>query len=264
MKLDGKTAFITGSARGIGKSLAIAMAERGCDIIGCDLRTDTQKGTRDAVEAAGRRYHALDADLSEVEQAVAVTQEAVGIGFDILVNNAGIATSGAFDSVPFERWRKTIDVNLTGLMAVTHTALPSLRGRPESFIVNMSSIAGVIGAPGMEAYCASKFGVNGFTRCLEYDLDGTSVRVASVHPAMVKTRMTDGVPNGPTPLIEVDQVVAAVLDTIARDRSQVFVPRSVRYSFDIGSRLLPGLVRRMMRKDDIKGWLHADKGVPDA
>ena len=264
MDITGTTAFITGSARGIGRALAVAMAERGCDIIGCDLRLDTQTSTRAAVEGAGRSYTALQADLSETEQAVAVTQEAVGQGFEILVNNAGIATSGVFDDVPFQRWSKTIAVNLTGLMAVTHTALPHLRSRPEAFIVNMSSIAGVIGAPGMEAYCATKFGVNGFTRCLEYDLDGTGVGVASIHPAMVKTRMIEGVDSGPTPEIEVADVVDAILDTIGGDKRQTFVPRGVRYSYDIGSRLFPGLVRRMMRKSELAGWRNADKGVPDA
>ena len=264
MEISGKTAFITGSARGIGKALAIAMAERGCDVIGCDLRVDTQAGTRAAVEATGRRYVALEADLSEVEQAVAVTQEAVSQGFDILVNNAGIATSGDFDAVPFARWQKTIAVNLTGLMAITHTALPHLRTRPQGFIVNMSSIAGVIGARGMEAYCASKFGVNGFTRCLGYDLQGTSVGVASIHPSMVRTRMIENVEPGPTPEIDVADVVEAVLATLAKDRRQTFVPKSVRWSYDIGSRIFPGIVRTMMTKDDLRGWLDADKGVPDA
>ncbi len=264
MEIKGRTAFITGSARGIGKALAIAMAKQGCDIIGCDLRADTQTSVAEAVRAAGQHYTALEADLSEVEQAIAVTEEAVAHGFDILVNNAGIATSGEFDAVPFKRWQKTIAVNLTGLMAVTHTALPHLRSKDEAFIINMSSVAGVIGAPGMESYCATKFGVNGFTRCLEYDLDGTSVHVASIHPAMVKTRMIQGVAAGPTAEIDVDDVVQAILRTIEKNRHQTFVPGSVRFPYDIASRLFPSLVRRMMRKDEMHSWRFANKDVPDA
>ena len=102
MNFKNKTVFITGSARGIGQGLAIAFAQAGADIIGCDLRADTQATTREKVEAAGRTYHLLEADLSHVEEAVAATEEAIAIGFDILVNNAGIATSGAYDSVPFD------------------------------------------------------------------------------------------------------------------------------------------------------------------
>ena len=264
MDYSGKTVFITGSARGIGQGLAIALAKAGCGIIGCDLRTDTQAATRKAVEAEGRSYRAIEADLSKVEEAVAATEEAIAFGFDILINNAGIATSGVFDEVPFDRWRKTIDLNLTGLMAITHTALPHLRSRPESYIINISSIAGVVGAPGMEAYCATKFGVNGFTRCLEYDLDGTNVGVASIHPAMVRTRMIEGVESGSTPEIDVADVVEAVLDTLRTDARQTFVPKKVKWTFDVLTRVFPGVTRKQMRKSGMDSWKLADKGVPDA
>jgi short-subunit dehydrogenase len=207
----------------------------------------------------------IEADLSRVEEAIAATEDAVSIGFDILINNAGIATSGEYDAVPFERWRKTIDVNVIGLMAVTHTALPHLRSRKAAHIINMSSIAGVIGSPGMAAYTASKFAVNGFTRCLEYDLDGTKVGVTSIHPSMVRTRMIEGVSRSKnTPEINVDQVVKAVLFAIRKNRHQVFIPAGLRWGFDIGSRLFPGLTRKMMRDDDLQGWKRADKDIPDA
>lgn len=261
----GKTVFITGSARGIGQGLAIALAKAGCDIIGCDLRSDTQSETKAAVEAQGQTYHLMVADLSSVEEAVATTQDAVAIGFDILVNNAGIATSGEFDKVPFERWQKTMDLNVTGLMAITHTALPHLRTLNVAHIVNMSSIAGVVGSPGTVAYTASKHAVNGFTRSLDYELMETQIGVTSIHPSMVKTRMIDGVARPmATPEITVEDVVAAILDAIQKKKPQVFVPKSVRWSLDIGSRLFPGLTRRMMKRSDNQGWKTADKDVPDA
>lgn len=256
---------MTGSARGIGQGLAIAMAKAGCDIIGCDLRADTQSDTKAAVEAQGQTYHLIEADLSDVDAAVAVTQQAIKIGFDILINNAGIATSGEFDSVPFERWRKTIDLNVMGLMAITHTALPYLRTRKSAHIVNMSSIAGVVGSPGTVAYTASKHAVNGFTRSLDYELLETNIGVTSIHPSMVKTRMIDGVSRPmATPEITVDNVVVAILKAIRKETPQVFVPKSVRWSLDIGSRLFPGLTRRMMKRSDNQGWKTADKDVPDA
>ncbi|MGB3456042.1 MAG: SDR family oxidoreductase [Litorimonas sp.] len=265
MNYKGKTVFITGAARGIGQGLAVAFAKAGCDVIGCDLRSDVQTGTREAVRDAGQTYHAIEADLSRVEEAIAATEEAVSLGFDILINNAGIATSGDYDAVPFERWRKTIEVNVLGLMAVTHTALPHLRSRKSAYIVNMSSVAGVIGSPGMAAYTASKFAVNGFTRCLEYDLDGTSIGVSSIHPTMVRTRMTDGVTRAQsTPEVSVDQVVKAVMRAIKRSDPQVFVPPGLKWGYDIGSRLFPGRTRKMMRDPDLQGWKRADKDVPDA
>ncbi|MEL6687736.1 MAG: SDR family oxidoreductase [Pseudomonadota bacterium] len=265
MNYKGKTVLITGAARGIGQGLAVAFAKAGCNIIGCDLRADAQANTKMAVEAEGQTYHTLEADLSKVEEAVAATEDAVQIGFDILINNAGIATSGEYDAVPFGRWKATIDLNVIGLMAITHTALPHLRNKKQAHIVNMSSVAGVIGSPGMAAYTASKFAVNGFTRCLEYDLDGTSVGVTSVHPAMVRTRMIDGVTRSKsTPEIGVDDVVKAVLNAVKKDRPQVFIPPGIRWGFDIGSRVFPGLTRKMMRDDDLQGWKRADKGIPDA
>ena len=265
MNYKNKTVFITGSARGIGQGLAVAFAKAGCDIIGCDLRPDTQANTKAAVEAEGQTYHMIEADLSRVEESIAATEDAIQIGFDILINNAGIATSGEFDAAPFERWQKTIDLNVTGLMAVTHTSLPHLRSRKAAHIVNMSSIAGVIGSPGMAVYTASKFAVNGFTRCLEYDLDGTSVGVTSVHPSMVRTRMIEGVARSrTTPEVSVDKVVKAILVAIRRNKSQIFIPAGLKWGFDIGSRLFPKLTRKMMRDDDLQGWKQADKGVPDA
>ncbi|GLQ23205.1 short-chain dehydrogenase [Algimonas ampicilliniresistens] len=265
MDYTGKSVFITGSARGIGQGLAIAFAKSGCKVIGCDLRADTQVVTKERVEAEGGTYNIIEADLSKVEEAVVATEEAMAIGFDILINNAGIATSGEYDAVPFERWRKTIDLNVTGLMAVTHTALPHLREREAAHIINMSSIAGVIGSPGMAAYTASKHAVRGFTRCLEYDLDGTTIGVTSIHPSMVRTRMIDGVARSKTtPAVEIEDVVSAILKAISRNQSQVFIPKSTRWAFDIGSRLFPGLTRRTMRGDGLQGWKTADKGVPDA
>lgn len=265
MNYTGKTVFITGSARGIGQGLAIAMAKAGCDIIGCDLRADTQSATKAAVEAHGQAYHLIVADLSNVDDAIAATQQAISIGFDILINNAGIATSGEFDTVPFERWRKTMDLNVMGLMAITHTALPHLRTREIAHIVNMSSIAGVVGSPGTVAYTASKHAVNGFTRSLDYELLETTVGVTSIHPSMVKTRMIDGVSRPmATPEITVDDVVVAILNAIRKETPQVFVPKSVRWSLDIGSRLFPRLTRRMMKRGDNQGWKTADKDVPDA
>lgn len=261
----GKTIFITGSARGIGQGLAVAFAKAGCAIIGCDLRADAQTLTRELVEVEGGAYHTIEADLSNVEEAIAATEEAIEIGFDVLINNAGIATSGEYDRAAFERWRKTIDVNVMGLMAITHAALPYLKNLEQAHIVNMSSIAGVIGSPGMAAYCASKFAVNGFSRALEYDLVGSSVGITSVHPAMVRTRMIKGVgAMKGTSEIDVSDVVEAVLTAIRKERSQIFVPKSARWSLDIGSRLFPGLVRRLMQGDAYQGWKRADKDIPDA
>lgn len=259
MDIRGKTVFITGTARGIGQGLAVAFAEAGCSVIGCDLSVQTETADR-----VGGAYTELIADISTPQGAKAVVEQAIAIGFDILINNAGIATSGSFADAGFERWKHTIDVNLIGLMAVTHAALPHLKTRPAAHIVNLSSIAGAWGSPGMAAYCASKHGVTGFTRSLEYDLVNTNIGVTSIHPSMARTRMIENVPNTKlTPVIETDAVVKAVLRAIRLNKSQVFVPGRMRWIIDILPRLFPGLTKRALMTDkNALGWANANKGIP--
>ena len=186
MKYQGKTVFITGTARGIGQGLAVAFAKEGCQIIGCDLGPQ-----HETAALVGAKYRGFTADISTPEGAKTAVDNAANIGFDILINNAGIATSGLFENADFNRWKATIDVNLIGLMAVTHAALPHLRTRPAAHIVNLSSIAGCTGSPGMAAYCASKAGVTHLTRSVALDCAARDVpvRANTVHPGAIRTPM---------------------------------------------------------------------------
>ncbi len=260
MDIQGKTVFITGTARGIGQGLAVAYAKAGCHVIGCDLSEQ-----RETAAQVGDRYTQLIGDISTPDGAKAVVDQAVDIGFDILINNAGIATSGNFADADFARWKRTIDVNLIGLMAVTHAALPHLMSRPEAHIVNLSSIAGAWGSPGMAAYCASKHGVTGFTRSLEYELADTQIDVSSIHPSMAKTRMIDDVPNTKlTPVIEIEDVVNAVLRAVQSNKPQIFVPGRMRWMINIIPRLFPRLTKRLLLTDkNAQGWTTANKDIPE-
>jgi all-trans-retinol dehydrogenase (NAD+) len=260
MKAHGKTIFITGTARGIGQALAVAYAKAGCHVIGCDLTEQTETAAM-----VGENYTQLIGDIATPEGAKALVDQAIDIGFDVLINNAGIATSGTFADADFARWKRTIDVNLIGLMAVTHAALPHLRSQPEAHIVNLSSIAGAWGSPGMAAYCASKHGVTGFTRSLEYELANTKIGVSSIHPSMARTRMIDDVPNTKlTPVIEPDDVVKAVMRAIELNKPQIFVPGRMRWMINIVPRLFPSLTKRLLLSDkNAQGWTNANKDVPE-
>ena len=260
MKAQGKTIFITGTARGIGQALAVAYAKAGCRVIGCDLGQQSETAAM-----VGEAYTQLIGDIATPKGAKALVDQAIDIGFDVLINNAGIATSGTFADADFARWRRTIDVNLIGLMAVTHAALPHLRSRPEAHIVNLSSIAGAWGSPGMAAYCASKHGVTGFTRSLEYELADTKIGVSCIHPSMARTRMIDDVPNTKlTPVIEPDDVVKAVMRAVEFNTSQIFVPGRMRWMINIIPRLFPSLTKRLLLSDkNAQGWTNANKDVPE-
>lgn len=261
MNIQGKTVFITGTARGIGQGLAVAFAKADCKVIGCDLAAQTQTATM-----VGATYRELIGDISTYDGAKTVVDQATEIGFDILINNAGIATSGEFDAADFARWERTIAVNLIGLMAVTHAALPHLKSLPTAHIVNLSSVAGCTGSPGMAAYCASKHGVLGFTKSLEYELVGTSIGVTSIHPSMARTRMIDGVAQPKLlPLIEADDIVRAIMRAVQKNKSQVFVPGRMRWLVDVMPRLFPRLTKKVLLSDpNALGWQRADKAVPDA
>lgn len=270
MNIENKTVFITGASRGIGQALAVAFAQRGCSIIGCDLSLETQSETQSRVEVAGGDYYALRGDMSDTKvaretvEAASAIQTAKGLGFDILINNAGIAPSGPYGEADFARWEQTIAVNLTGLMAVTHAALPHLLDRPAAHIVNMSSIAGVSSVPGAAAYCASKHGVLGFTKSLEFELKKTSVTVTSVHPTMVQTRMIDGIGKMPlVPIIKKDRVVADIIKAVERSKTQIFIPKRMRWTLDVLPRLFPRLSTFFIANDKrMRNWETADKDLP--
>ena len=259
MDFRGRTVFITGTARGIGQGLAVALAEADCMIIGCDLAP--QPETKALV---GPAYVELVGDVSDPGEAARLVADAAEIGFSVLINNAGIAPSGDFAKTNFARWQAAIDVNVTGLMAVTHAALPHLLAQPAAKIVNMSSVAGCSGAPGVVAYCASKHAVAGFTAALDLELDGTHVSLMSVHPSMAKTRMIEGVPRQKLiPIVESDDVVRAILKGIAKDKRQIFVPGRMRWLVNVLPRVFPRLTRKVMLSDpNARGWLTANKGLP--
>lgn len=266
MSFTGKTALITGSARGIGQALSMRLAELGCDIIGCDLNVKSQADTKVAVQASGKSYKSYAADLSDSAKARAMIDRAIKAGgFDILINCAGIATSGPYDQADFERWEKTIGINLVGTMATCHAALPHFKNKDAGHIVNISSIAGLTGSPGLGAYCASKFGVYGFTQSLEYELMETNIHTTRVHPTMVKTRMIDDVGKiSHVPIIEIEQVVEAIIDAIQTKKRAVYIPKSMKFKFEILPRFMPGLMRKMLSTDETsESWQNTNKDIPE-
>ena len=191
MLLQGKTALITGAGRGIGRGIALAFAAQGCDIAAAARSVDEVNGTVDAVKRAGRRALALIVDVSnerDVRQMADETLNAFG-HIDILVNNAGYACFKPFSELSVEEWRKTIDVNLTGVFLCTKVVLPSMIKRQSGRIINISSVAGLKPLADQSAYCASKHGLNGLTKVLAMELRQYNIGVHSICPGGVDTRL---------------------------------------------------------------------------
>ena len=184
-----RVALVTGGGRGIGRAIAKALG--GPDtLVGVAARTaaDVDATVRE-LQALGGAAIGIHMDVTD-ERSVAAglqTLRASSAHLDLLVNNAGVGGGEPVEGSDIARWRRTIDVNLTGMYLVTRAALPLMRdgGR----IVNQSSVLGRFGVPGYTAYCASKHGVIGFTRALALELAPRGVTVNAVCPGWVDTEM---------------------------------------------------------------------------
>jgi SDR family mycofactocin-dependent oxidoreductase len=203
-RVEGKVAFITGAARGQGRSHAIRLAEEGADIIAIDLNDqvgtvpyamstpDDLAQTVKEVEALDRRIVATQADVRDFGALKGALDAGVSeLGrLDIVSANAGIFSFGALDELPEQTWQDMIDINLTGVWHTAKAAIPHLiaGGRGGSMILT-SSTAGLMALGNIGHYVAAKHGVVGLMRTLALELAPHSIRVNSVHPTSVNTDM---------------------------------------------------------------------------
>lgn len=194
-QLVDRVAVVTGAGSGIGRALAIELARQGMHVAITDLDEARLAPVADAVWNLGRDVstHAFDvADAS----AWAPFAEAVARrhgGVHVVVNNAGVSLNGPFEQCSLEDLRWQLEINLWGTIYGCWHFLPHLRRQPEAHLVNVSSIFGVISMPDNAAYCMSKHAVRALAEALDMELRGTSVRVSSVHPGAVATRIvSDG------------------------------------------------------------------------
>lgn len=189
--LKGKVAFITGAGRGIGKAVAVALANEGVNV-GLLARTEEAlKVVVTEVEALGVKaaYASVDvSSLQEVKQAIASLTNELGKA-DILINNAGIGKFESLLDMNPEEWKKIIDVNLMGPYYVTRAVLPQLIEKNGGDIINISSTNGLNGAATSSAYSASKFGLIGMTESLAQEVRRNNIRVTSLTPSTVATEL---------------------------------------------------------------------------
>lgn len=187
--LQGKVAFVTGAARGIGKATALHLAKEGVKV-GLLARTEeTLKEVASEIESLGVKVAYATADVSskeQVEAAIASLTNDLGPA-DILINNAGIATFGTVMEMDPEEWQKIIDTNLMGTYYVTRAVLPQLIEKNGGDIINISSTNGLSGAATSSAYSASKFAVIGFTESLAQEVRRNNIRVTALTPSTVAT-----------------------------------------------------------------------------
>ena len=193
ISLEGKTAFVTGSARGIGQSIALRLAEAGADIAVSDLQADWCEESVEKIRALGRKAegYALNvADGAQVQEAVDKAHGDFG-SIDILVNNAGITKDTLLMRMSEEDWDAVLDINLKGTFLCTKAVTKYMMKARSGAIVNIASVIGLMGNPGQANYGASKAGVIALTKTTAKELASRGVRANAVAPGFIQTKMTD-------------------------------------------------------------------------
>lgn len=229
----GRVVAITGGARGIGRATADAFLREGALVAIGDVDTAAvEKTAAELAERTGGQVVGLPLDVTTRESFGAfldATAQALG-DLDVVVNNAGIMPTGLFAEEDEAMTDRIIDINLRGVINGSKLALEQFAGRP-GHVVNVASLAGVSGYPGLATYCASKHAVVGFTEALHREVGPLGVGVTAVLPGVVRTELSAGnaVPDWMRPIAEVEpeDVADAIVEAVGTDRLRVVVPKAL-------------------------------------
>ncbi|MEU2622983.1 SDR family NAD(P)-dependent oxidoreductase [Streptomyces sp. NPDC007157] len=209
-QLQDTVALVTGASSGIGEATARALATEGAAVAVLGRRRERLEEVAGKIQAEGGTAFVVEADITDQQQATAAVQRVVSeLGrLDTVVNNAGTMGVGQAVDSPLEEWERMIEINVQGLLYVTHAALPHLLRAAEDSprkvadLVNISSTAGRLARPGTAVYNLTKFGVNGFTEALRQEVMQKRVRVSVVEPGTVDTELSSHLRDGVRQAIE--------------------------------------------------------------
>ena len=200
--LQGKTAIVTGAARGIGKAIALKFAQEGANIAFTDLVLNDEmaagmEATRKEIEAVGVKclaYAGNAADFAETEEVVKKIKEDFG-AIDILVNNAGITKDGLMLRMTEQQWDAVINVNLKSAFNFIHACVPIMMRQRGGSIINMASVVGVHGNAGQANYAASKAGLIALAKSVGQEMGPKGIRANAIAPGFIDTAMTQALPD---------------------------------------------------------------------
>jgi 3alpha(or 20beta)-hydroxysteroid dehydrogenase len=192
-RLAGKVALVSGGARGMGAAHVRALAAEGAKVVFGDILDAEGELVANAVGDATRYVHLDVTKPDDWTAAVAIANSAFG-GVDILVNNAGIINIGTIEDYELSEWQRILDINLTGVFLGIRAVVPTMKAAGRGSIINISSIEGLAGTIACHGYTASKFAVRGLTKSTALELGPSGIRVNSIHPGLIKTPMTEWVP----------------------------------------------------------------------
>lgn len=192
-KLTDKVAIVTGASSGIGEATAFALADDGAAVVLVARRIDRLEQISKKIEASGGKCLIIQGDVAEEKLAKEVMDETKNKWgrIDILINNAGVMLLGPIDRAHLDDWQRMININVLGLMYMTHAALPIMKNQKSGHIVNISSVAGRFARAGSSGYNASKWAVGAFSEALRQETCADNIRVTLIEPGMVSTELAD-------------------------------------------------------------------------
>lgn len=197
MLLEGKTALITGAARGIGHAIALCFAREGCNIAFTDIAlTDEVRATEAELLAMGVRAKAYASDASDFDDAHTIVNQVVADfgAIDILVNNAGITRDALLLRMSEQQWDDVIRVNLKSAFNYTHAVVPVMMRARKGSIISLASVVGIAGNPAQANYAASKAGIIALMKSTAKELGARGIRANAVAPGYIDTDMTRALP----------------------------------------------------------------------
>jgi NAD(P)-dependent dehydrogenase (short-subunit alcohol dehydrogenase family) len=190
--LEGKVAVITGASRGLGRAMALALADAGAKLALAGRNREKLAETQKLVKDKGAQSEIFLADVRDEGQVGKLEKDVIGRfgAAHILVNNAGTAVRKNVVDFSLDDWKMVLDTNLTGAFLVSRAFIPHLKGQKWGRIINITSIMAHIGSAGRGAYCASKAGLLGLTKCLALELVGDGITVVAISPGFYATDLT--------------------------------------------------------------------------
>ena len=255
LRLNGKTALVTGASSGMGRLMALRFAREGARVALVARRETELQQLAGEIERGGGQALVLPCDVAERAEVFAAAKEALRRcgAIDILVNNAGYGHHRRFLDWDLDDMERMLRVNFLGTLYWTKAVLPQMVARRSGWIVVMASVAGKLGVPEESAYAASKFAQVGLAEALSYEVEDAGVHVLTVCPGTINTPFFDAEalermpPVAKRMMIEPEKVIDAILDALVRGKHEITVPRFIAAGYLV--RLLaPGFMRRNTKR----------------